>query len=78
MNNYLLKKIGEECCEVAQAIFKFQLHRDWPAKRDLLGEMADAQAMLTRAKRKLSRSELEYFDQELAARIKREDQKGKW
>jgi phosphoribosyl-ATP pyrophosphohydrolase len=78
MNNYLLKKIGEEASEVAQAVFKHLLHRDRPSKFDLLGEMADMQAMLNRAKGKLSRRELAIFHQELAARIKREDQNGKW
>jgi hypothetical protein len=77
MNNYLTKKLGEEGCEVGQAGFKVILHQDKAARQDFLGEVADMQAMIDILLPQLSSWERAEFQRHKAARLRREQQKGK-
>jgi phosphoribosyl-ATP pyrophosphohydrolase len=77
MNNYLTKKLGEEGSEVAQAAFKNLLHHDKAARQDFLGEVADLAAMVDILLPQLSSWELKEFQRHKAARLRREQQKGK-
>lgn len=77
MNKYLKTKIGEEASEVAQAVFKHQLHNDKQSLQDLLGEMADVEAMITLARRGMNVKQRVEFAKMVATRIQREESKGK-
>ena len=77
MNEYLTKKIGEEASEVAQAAFKVLLHKDRPARRVLISEMSDMQAMLIIACRKMDAAQAKKFSKMIDARIAREEKKGR-
>lgn len=77
MNDYLLKKVGEEGSEVAQAAFKVLLHHDKATLRLLVGEMADARAMIDLAYTRLSPAMQERFGADYKARMVREKAKGK-
>lgn len=77
MNDYLVKKVGEEGSEVAQAAFKVLLHHDKEAMSNLVNEMADAQAMIDLAYNRLSKKLREQFAVTYQARVDKERAKGK-
>ncbi len=77
MNKYLTTKLAEEAAEVAQAACKVLLHQDKQSRQVLLSEMADIQAMLRIATRKMGRREFKEYLRMTDAREAREDAKGK-
>lgn len=77
MNSYTTKKLAEEGAEVAQAGLKVLLHHDRPAMDDFVGEMADVQALIILGVKTLSRRHQTMFAEHVAARVQREQKKGK-
>lgn len=77
MNKYLLVKLAEEGSEVAQAVCKHLIHDSADTSRDLLGELADMQAMLQIAQMRMPKAKLARFHAMTNERRARELKKGK-